>query len=101
MREALTRIESWPRNSDASITASANFSFNFLTSGWLAASTGLGPSSFFFTGGFGAPGAAAPAFWQHLLPPLPEPLLLRLARLFRRRLKEKIGGVRPHRPGPP
>src|SRR2546421_4004208 len=62
MREASTRIESCPRNSDASSTASANLSFNFLTSGWFAASTGLGPSAFFFTGGFGAPGAAAPAF---------------------------------------
>src|ERR1051326_3015434 len=42
-------------NSDASPIASPNFDFSFLTSGWLPASVGLGPSSFFLTGGFGAP----------------------------------------------
>src|ERR1044072_5669454 len=56
------RIESWPRNSEASTPASPTVSFNLLTSGWFEASTGFGPSSFFFTGGFGAPGAPGAAF---------------------------------------
>src|ERR1051325_6712727 len=45
-------------NSDASPIASPNFAFSFLTSGWSAASVGFGPSSFFLTGGFGAPAPA-------------------------------------------
>src|SRR6266446_2880045 len=35
---------------------------SFFTNGCADASDGLGPSSFFFTGAFGAPGAVAPAF---------------------------------------
>src|SRR6185436_1718225 len=50
--------ESCPINSDASPIASLNFSLSFLTSGCSAASVGFGPSSFFLTGGFGAPGSS-------------------------------------------
>src|ERR1041384_4192570 len=58
MRWASTLMESCPINSDASPIASPNFAFSFLTSGCPLASVGLGPSSFFLTGGFGAPAAA-------------------------------------------
>src|SRR5437764_9355660 len=44
----------------AAVTASPRRSRRRLTSGWSDASVGFGPSSFFLTGGFGAP-AAAPA----------------------------------------
>src|SRR5712691_6303075 len=56
------RIESWPRNSLASITAPSHVARSFFTSGCADASVGFGPSSFFFTGAFGAPGAAGAAF---------------------------------------
>src|SRR6185295_4014784 len=48
-------------NSTASRTAPSNFAFNFCTSLLPEASDGLGPSSFFLTGAFGAPGAAGVA----------------------------------------
>src|ERR1044072_7353073 len=55
MFSAATVTEILPMNSDAAPIASPNFDFRFLTSGWSAASVGFGPSSFFLTGGFGAP----------------------------------------------
>src|SRR6185369_1998137 len=58
MRCPSTLTESCPINSTASPIASPNCAFSFLTSACSLASVGLGPSSFFLTGGFGAPAPA-------------------------------------------
>src|SRR5215212_6594747 len=58
MRAPSTVTESCLINSSASPIASPNCAFSFLTRGCALASVGFGPSSFFLTGGFGAPAPA-------------------------------------------